>query len=41
MPARWIILPEGITIHGDSYRLCEKRRAGLVKSAAIGAEQSA
>jgi DNA replication protein DnaC len=30
-----------ITIRGDSYRLREKRRAGLVKSAAIGAEQSA
>ena len=30
-----------ITIRGDSYRLREKRRAGLIKSAAIGAEQSA
>jgi DNA replication protein DnaC len=29
-----------ITIRGDSYRLREKRRAGFVKSAAIGAEQS-
>jgi DNA replication protein DnaC len=30
-----------ITIRGDSYRLREKRRAGLIKSTAIGAEQSA
>ena len=30
-----------ITIRGDSYRLREKRRAGLIESAAIGAEQSA
>jgi DNA replication protein DnaC len=28
-----------VTIRGDSYRLREKRRAGLIKAAALGAEQ--
>jgi len=30
-----------ITIRGDSYRLREKRRAGLVKAAALGQDQNA
>jgi hypothetical protein len=30
-----------ITIRGDSYRLREKRRAGLIKAAALGSEQVA
>jgi len=30
-----------ITIRGDSYRLREKRRAGLIKAAPLGQEPSA
>jgi DNA replication protein DnaC len=30
-----------LTIRGDSFRLREKRRAGLIKSASLGPEQLA